>query len=264
MKSMSSECIIDRNSRSHHVAQLDPLAVLGAGGQIAGGIAPAGADVGVVRVLVRTVPHHLAVDPRDVVVGRDRLEHAGLDVLTPSGLLPQVEGRGDAPHQRRGGGVTDALSDDVVGARPGVLVGEHHHSPGLGGHHPVVSLVLRVGAAGTEAGQRGVDQRRMTVTEGVVVNAQPLGDAGAEVLDDHVGMLRQGLGVSLALGGLEVEDDAPLAAVPLEGAWGVSELFAAGRLDLDDLGAEVRHHHGGDAAGPAAGEVEDGYSIEDL
>ena len=74
----------------YHVAQLDPLAVAGAGGQVASGVAAPGADAGVGRVLARPVPHHLAVDPRNVVVSRDRLEHTGLNLLAPARLLPQV------------------------------------------------------------------------------------------------------------------------------------------------------------------------------
>ena len=248
----------------HHVAQLDPMAVAGAGGQVAGGVAATGADAGVGRVLVRAIPHHLAMDPRNVVVSRDRLQHAGLDVLAPAGLFSQVEGRGDPAHKSSGGGVADALGDDVVGARPGVLVGEHHHPPALGGHHGVVSLVVGVGAAGAEAGQRGVDQAGMAGAQGVVVDAQPPGDAGTVVFDDHIGVLCQGTGLVLAVLSLQVEDDAPLAAVPLNGTGRVPELLTVGRLDLDDLGAEVGQHHGGDSAGTAAGEIEDGDFIEDL
>ena len=204
------------------------------------------------------------MDPGDVVVGGDCLEHAGLDVLTPASLLPQVERGCDAADEGSGGGVAYALGDDVVGARPGVLVGEHHHPPALGGHHGVVSLVVRVGSPGPEARQRGVDQFGMAVAEVVVVDAQPPGDAGAVVLDDHVGVSCQCLRLPLAVGSLQVEDDALLPAVPLDGAGSVPELFTAGRLDLDDLGTEVGHHHGGDAAGTTAGEVEDRDSIKDL
>ena len=248
----------------HHIAQLNPLAVARAGWQVAGGVAAPGADAGVGRVLVRAIPHHLAVHPGYVVVCGDGLDHAGFDTLAQAGLFPQVEGRRNAPHQGGGGSVADALGDHVIGPRPGVLVGEHHHPPTLGRHNCVVPLVVGVGAAGAEAGQGGVDQAGMAGAKSVVVNAQPLGDAGTVVLDNHVGLLRQGAGLFLAVRCLEVEDYALFAAVPLDCSGRVPELFAAGRFDLDDLGAEVRHHHGSDAARPAAGEIENRDSIEDL
>ena len=153
---------------------------------------------------------------------------------------------------------------DVVGTRPGILVGEHHHPPALGSHHGVVSLVMRVRAAAAEAGQGGVDQAGMAGTKGVIVDAQPMGHAGTVVLDDHIGALRQSTGVVLAVLGLQVEDDALLAPVPLDGTGRVPEFFPSGGLDLNYLGAEVGQHHGSDAASTTVGEIEDGNSIEDL
>ena len=201
----------------HDVPQLDPLAVAGAGGQVARGVSTPGADAGLGRVLIRAVPDHLSVDPGDVIVGGNRLEHAGLDVLPQAGPLPHVEGRGDAANQRRGGGVAYALSDDVIGTLPRVLAGKHHHPPALGSHHGVVTLVFCVGTMGAEAGQRGIYQDGMSALEGVVIDAQPLGNAGPVILDDNVSVLRQRPGSVLAVGCLEVEDDAFLAAVPLDG-----------------------------------------------
>ena len=160
--------------------------------------------------------------------------------------------------------MADALGHDVIGTFPGVLLGEHHHPPALGGHHGIVTLVVGIGTAGTETGQSRIDQLGMTVTEAIIVDAQPPGDAGPEVLDDNIGKLRQPLGFVQAFRGLQVEDDAFLAAVPLDGTRRIAEFFSARRLDLDDFGPEVGHHHGGDAASPAAGEVEDGDSIKDL
>ena len=100
--------------------------------------------------------------------------------------------------------------------------------------------------------------------KGVVVDAQPLGDAGPEAFDHHVGEARQFTGIIPAFPGLQVEDDAFLAAIPLDRSRRVPEFFAAGRLHLDHLGAEVGHHHGGDAAGPAAGEVKNRDAIKYL
>ena len=104
----------------------------------------------------------------------------------------------------------------------------------------------------------------MAVAEGVIVDAQPMGNAGPEILNNHVGVLRQRPRFVHAVRGLEIDDDAFLASVPLDGTGSVPELFSPGRLDLDDLSAEVGHHHGGDTTSAAAGEVEDCDAIKDL
>ena len=207
---------------------------------------------------------HLAMDPGDVIVGGHGLQHAGFHPLTKAGLFSHVKGGCDATNQRRGGGVANALYHDVVGAFPGILPGEHHHPATLGGHHGVVTLVVGVGSLGSEAGQRGIYQLGMTRSKGVVVNAQPSGDSWPEVFDDNVGYLRQFPGIIPAVLGLQVEDDAFLAAIPLDGPRRPPEFFSTRRLNFDDFSAEVGHHHGGDATGPAAGKVKDGDAIKNL
>ena len=119
----------------HHVAQLDPLAVLRARGQVARGIGPPDAHPGVRRVFVGPVLHHLPVDPGHVVIGGHGLQHAGLHTLAPACLLPHVQGGRDAAQQGRGGGVANALHHHVVGALARILLGEHHHPTALGGDH---------------------------------------------------------------------------------------------------------------------------------
>ena len=200
----------------HHVAQLNPLAVFGAGGQVACGIGPADAHPGVWRVGIGQVLDHLAVHPRNVVVGGDGLEHAGLHPLAQAGLFAHVQGRGDAADQRRGGGMADSLNDHVVRAFPRILLGEHHHPPALGGDNPVVALVVSVGPVGSEAGQRGIHQPGMAVPQAVVVDAQPLGDARPKILDHHVRELCQLPCTVLSVLGFQVQDDALLAPVPLD------------------------------------------------
>ena len=199
-----------------------------------------------------------------MVVGGHGLEHAGLHPLAPAGPVAHIQRSRDAANQGGGRGVAHALHDDVVGAFPGVLPGEHHHPAALGGDHGVVTLVVGVWPLGSEAGQRGVHQLGMTGPEAVVVYPQPFGYAGPETLDDDVGKSRQPPRLVLSVRCLQVHDDAFLAAIPLDGSRRIPEYFSARRLHLDHFCAEVGHHHGGYAASPAAAEVEDGDAIEDL
>ena len=199
---------------------------------------------------------HLRMDPGHVVVGRDRLEEAGRHLLPPPRALAHVERGGDASdkgHRRR---VTGALHRHVVRPFPGILLREHHHSTALGGHHCVIALVMGVGPVRPETGQSGVDQRRMAGAQALVVDTDPFGDPGTEALHDHIGEPGQALGLLPALRTLQVEDDALLAAVPLEGARRLRKPLPVRRHHLDDFGTEVGHHHAGDPSGHPAGEIE--------
>ena len=52
--------------------------------------------------------------------------------------------------------------------------------------------------------------------------------------------------------------------VPLDGAGRFPEFFVRRGFHLDYFGAEVRHHHGGDASGHSSCEVKNCDPIEDL
>ena len=97
-----------------------------------------------------------------------------------------------------------ALHHDVVGAFPGVLLGEHHHPAALGGHHGVVPFIVGVGPLGPESRQRGIHQLGMVSPKAVVVDAQPLADAGPETFDHNVGKAGQLQGFIPALRRLQV------------------------------------------------------------
>ena len=188
----------------HHVPQLDPLAVFRSSRQVTSGVSSPGTDQGIGRVFVWAALHHLPMDPGDVIVGGDGLEHAGLHSLAKAGPLAQVERGGDATNQSCRGGVAYALGNDVVGAPPRVLIGEHHHSPALGGHHGIVALVVGVRPPRTKTGQRCVNQFRVTVADSVIVNGQPLGYAGSEIFNDYVCKLCQPTGSFLSVRGFQV------------------------------------------------------------
>ena len=138
--------------------------------------------------------------------------------------------------------------------------------PGAGDGHaaakPLHDLVegraLVVGAVFAEAGDRAGDDARIVRGQRVVVDAQPLGDAGGEVVQHHVGMAHQFVEQRQSRFGLQVDGDGTLVAIQGEEvrAHAVQRMkrvvlqqspgrFAlAGRLHLHRIAAEVREDHG--------------------
>src|SRR5690606_14632198 len=104
-----------------------------------------------------------------------------------------------------------------------------------------------------------VDQAWVDPVDGLEVETQALGHAGAEVLDQHVGVPDQCHQPVQAVRRLQVEHDAVLVAVVrgelggvlTTGPFPAPHRVAGGRLDLGHLGTEV----GEDLAGVRPGDV---------
>ena len=169
--------------------------------------------------------------------------------------------------------VADRYADPlrVVGSGAG-----ERHQAGLALGDLVVAGATALGAVVAEAGDRQHHEARVALHERVDPEPEALEDAGAEVLDEHVGAvdeLQQHLAVGL---GLEVEGDGLLVAVGgeevrrLAVVLGADErrpppagvVAAARGLDLDDAGAEVAHHHRGVRPGQGTGEVDDQDAVQ--
>jgi hypothetical protein len=101
---------------------------------------------------------------------------------------------------------------------------------------------------------------------GLVVDVEPLGGTGAEVLDEDVRLFNQLVQRLLRVLVLQVQFEAllPVAQAPVvrrlaldERGSGVADGVAiAGLFDLDDLRALVRQHRRAEAAGDERREVE--------
>src|SRR6185312_141102 len=79
--------------------------------------------------------------------------------------------------------------------------------------HQVVAGARRVRPGLAEAGHRAIDQPGAFALEAVVIEPELLEAADLEVLDQHVRARRELLDDALAVGGLEIKLDRPLAAI---------------------------------------------------
>ena len=135
-------------------------------------------------------------------------------------------------------------------------------------HGQVVEVVARpLGpwAGLAEASGRAQHDAGIHGAEGLVADAQTVDDAGAETLDDHIGVsdqLQEGVASSV---GLEVQQGpthAPVCAVGV-GRWG--DLHAGvtrNRPHLDDVGTPVGQPASGAHRWPHRGEVQHGDPVE--
>ncbi|MNI79133.1 hypothetical protein D3C73_1355670 [compost metagenome] len=116
-----------------------------------------------------------------------------------------------------------------------------------------------------KAGNARVDQLGVVLLEGIEVDAQATGHAGAEVLHDDVGVTHQLIQAGQVRGRLEVHFDTALAAIDqaeinafaiLERAQVAAVITVPRHFELDDVGAEVRQHGGAVGAGQYAAQVQ--------
>jgi hypothetical protein len=112
---------------------------------------------------------------------------------------------------------------------------------------------------------RPVDDGGVGLGDRVVVKAEVVDLADAEVLDNDVGPRGEVAGDCGTLRVLEVEGEGAFAAVGDEGMGGFAVLglaeragpvAGAGRFELDDVGAVAREEHASIGAGDALGEIQ--------
>jgi hypothetical protein len=118
------------------------------------------------------------------------------------------------------------------------------------------------------AADRAVDEARIEHARVLETEPQPLDDAGAEVLDEHVGagdQLPQGPHVALALqvygkallGAVDGMEDGGIAALRVAEIKPAREIAALRPLDLDDAGAEIHQPQRAIGAGQELAHVHD-------
>ena len=163
---------------------------------------------------------------------------------------------------------------DPVGC-VGVGAGQRHQ-PGLALRDLVVARAAALGAVVAEPADRQDDQARVELVQPLDREPEPVQHAGAEVLQQDVGVGDHAGQDAAAVVALEVQRDGLLVAVAGQEvrrdrvvlraderrppAAGV--VAGAGGLDLDDAGAEVAQHHPGVRPGEGAGQVDDGDAVQ--
>ena len=199
-----------------------------------------------------------AVDHRDQRAGA--VHHGRVDHLAAPARLPLEQGgehADDEEHRAAAEVGADVERRDRRLRRPDGVQGA--------GEPEVVDVVP--GAVGERAvlapaGHPRVDQPRVAGESVVGADAEPLGDARAQPLDQHVGALHQPEDDVAAGRALEVDGDRGAAAVqrvPLRG----HQLGAtAGPVDPDDVGAQLGQQQAGVGGGAETGQLDDAGARE--
>ncbi len=155
------------------------------------------------------------------------------------------------------------VPDQVRGDGRGLArVADHAQRPGDGDVRDVVPGGVGERALLAPAGHPPVDELRV---EGVArggADAEPLGDPGAEALDQDVGALDEVENAGGAVGGLEVDQNGALAAVGDVVGRVDGEPAATRPVHADDVRAEVGEEHGGERSRADARQFDDAHSGE--
>ena len=146
-----------------------------------------------------------------------------------------------------------------------VLVERRVHQAGPRVVGDAVARQVLVGAGGAVAGDPAEHDAGVDLAQLLVAEAAALERAGAHALDHGVALAGQLEERGHALGALEVEHEAALAAADVQvhqrhalddRPRHLADVVTRRRLDLDDVGAEVGQR-GGDGARPEDGHLED-------
>ena len=188
------------------------------------------------------------------------LSERRLDPVAAASPRPRHQRGADPRRREQRGAEAGQRRVQVDGTRSesGLLVLEAE----TGLHQAVDPRAVAMDAVPPVSGDRAVHEAVVVATQGGIVDTQSCGRAGRERLDEHVGVAHEMLQRGHAVGCVEVQHDAALAAVPHDMAGRASHRVAAGRLDLDHRRTAVGQQHGGDGARGVAGQVEDGETLE--
>ncbi len=197
--------------------------------------------------------------------GDHQVEHADVDALAAAGG-GAVDDGGQQPHQRPHC-PADVGHLDAQRRRADLGAAAVAERARQGQVVDVVAGAVAQGAGLAIAGQGTIDDGRVDRSQRLVANAQPVHDARPELLDDDVvagGHQPAHGGVGLRLFQVEghgalvaVEDAMPGGGVTIEGRQKADHVRPRGRLDADDIRAQVGQDHRGVGAGQERGEVED-------
>ena len=244
-----------------------------------------GKEVRAVRTFVVAVRHHRRVAAAQArrrlaaaqgfAVARDgaeqrRGEQRGVELLAHSGAFA-VQQRGDDAECEHGRGAEVGQRCTHPHRQPAGFTG-HVHQAGHRLDDRVVGRPGRIRPGLTEGRRAGIDDLRVDLEHRGVANAQAIHRAGAEVLDDHIGVLRQAQEHGAAGRGLQVQAQAAFVPVLRQELHALAahelvaeiarQVAALGLLDLDHIGAQVAEQHRADRARGHHAQVEDDVAAE--
>ncbi len=187
------------------------------------------------------------------------LRQGGEHQVAAALALAAQQGQGDAVGAGVSGQVVDAGGEAVqLGRRAGAAVTVLDTRSRLQHRIEAGQLGPRTAPRPIERGQVEVDDAGVDARQAGVVDAEPLGDAGPEVVHDHVGAAGQLLEQASAFLLLEVQDHAALALAyfHVQHVRGPGTEVGIGCVDLDHVGAILRQGAGATGAGQHGGQVE--------
>ena len=224
-------------------------------------------------------PEHRGLRP-DIVVGQidmrafvDREQGRGhRDMRALSALLAAIERGHDCDAGIKAGeqvGDRDARSHRSAARLAVGQAGDAHH-PAHALDDEVVAGTVGIGSVLPEAGDRCVDQPRIALRQGFVVEAEEAERARAKILDHDISSVAEFQRQIIGAGDVQVDADVAFSGVLLRvvarHAVGRRKRKArhveAWRFDLDDLGAEILQCPRAQGTREHAGEINDTNSAE--
>ena len=260
--------------QEHGLAKALPLAVVlhrqHQFATIAAGERAVGRDAGVFQT--HALRSRLAIARLQIGHGHEfggRVEQRDAECAARAGALAQQKRHGDTLYRvHAGGDVADGNAD--AAPRPGRAV--DGHQPAFGLHQQVVGFELAHRADLAVAGDVAGDQARVLLAQRVRTEAETLGGAGREVLNEHVGTGQEALHARAIALLAQVEGDRLLAAVDPDEVGGlavhrvvvVAGEIAIAPLDLDDARAGIGQAAAAVGRGHRVLERDDQYAVQGL
>ncbi len=237
---------------------------------VAGGKILIGHDAGMFITVARCILAGEQYAGADVgQPGQLRVKQRYRNLLAMAAVLPLQQGCENSDDGVLTGGQIDHGHGDFVGrAIAGTGDG---HQPAFGLNSVVVAGArgLRAGTAVT--GDRTVNQARVDCTERFITDPEAFGGAGAEVLDQHIGLLHQGMDDLAAFGFVQVDADRALVAVGTGKIGGnfadvgwphATGIIAVEGFDFDDISPEIGKRLPAPRAGQNTGQIQNLYAVE--
>ena len=203
-----------------------------------------------------------------VVVGeRHRVDHRHVDVLADTQLVAQAQ-RGEHADDAVQPGDGVGHRDLDVERQPAVGCAPAGDDAGLGVDHAGVGGPIALRTVLAEPGDRQHHEARVERRE--IAPGEPVAghDPGPEVLQHDVGRRGEAAHEGAPRRVAQVDGDRPLAGVLLAEVRRLGSLaerardVTLGRLDLDDVSAEVGEHAPGERAGEDTAQVEDLHAVQ--